>query len=79
MEIIWFEFIIYNIFQFEDYVLEKTLGTWFMLLPKKKEKDEKILEINQKILVSPYDIDDTLLDMLGFGCHQNYKIYTRKR
>ena len=28
---------IYNIFQFEDYVLEKTLGTWFMLLPKKKK------------------------------------------
>ena len=26
---------IYNIFQFEDYVLETILGTWFMLLPKK--------------------------------------------
>ena len=67
---------IYNIFQFEDYVLEKTLGTWFMLLPKKKEIDEKFLEINQQRLVSPYDIHDTLLDM--FGYHQNKKIYSRK-
>ena len=69
---------IYNIFQFEDYVLEKTLGTWFMLLPKKKEIDEKFLEINQQRLVSPYDIHDTLLDMLGLGYSQNYKIYSRK-
>ena len=67
---------IYNIFQFEDYVLEKTLGTWFMLLPKKKEINEKYLEINQQRLVSPYDIHDTLLDM--FGYHQNNKIYSRK-
>ena len=67
---------IYNIFQFEDYVLEKTLGTWFMLLPKKKEIDEKFLEINQQRLVSPYDIHDTLLDM--FGYHQNNAIFSRK-
>ena len=67
---------IYNIFQFEDYVLEKTLGTWFMLLPKKKEIDERFLEINQQRLVSPYDIHDTLLDM--FGYHQNNKIFSRK-
>ena len=67
---------IYNIFQFEDYVLEKTLGTWFMLLPKKKEIDEKFLEINQQRLVSPYDIHDTLLDM--FGYHQNNTIFSRK-
>ena len=67
---------IYNIFQFEDYVLEKTLGTWFMLLPKKKEIDEKFLEINQQRLASPYDIHDTLLDM--FGYHQNNTIFSRK-
>jgi len=67
---------IYNIFQFEDYVLEKTLGTWFMLLPKRKDIDETYLEINQQRLVSPYDIHDTLLDM--FGYHQNSKIYSRK-
>ena len=63
----------YNILQVEDYVLEKTLCTWFMLLPKKKEIDEKFLEINQQRLVSPYDIHDTLLDM--FGYHQNNTIF----
>lgn len=68
---------IYNIFQFEDYVLEKTLGTWFMLLPKKREIDETFLEINQQRLVSPYDIHDTLLDIFGYH-HQNNKIFSRK-
>ena len=58
---------IYNIFQFEDYVLEKTLGTWFMLLPKKKEIDEKFLEINQQRLVSSYDITHNLLDIFGLN------------
>ena len=66
----------YNIFQSEDYVLEKTLGTWFMLLPKKKGIEEKFLEINQQRMVSPYDIHDTLLDM--FGYQPKDKAYSRK-
>ncbi len=66
----------YNIFQSEDYVLEKTLGTWFMLLPKKKGIEEKFLEINQQRMVSPYDIHDTLLDM--FGYQKKDKAYSRK-
>ena len=66
----------YNILQVEDYVLEKTLGTWFMLLPKIKNIDEKFLEINQQRMVSPYDIHDTLLDM--FGYHEKDNVYSRK-
>ena len=66
----------YNIFQVEDYVLEKTLGTWFMLLPKIKNIDETYLEINQQRMVSPYDIFDTLLDM--FGYHEKDKVHSRK-
>ena len=66
----------YNILQVEDYVLEKTLGTWFMILPKKMNIDEKNLEKNQQRLVSPYDIHDTLLDM--FGYHFEDKAYSRK-
>ena len=66
----------YNIFSVEDYVLEKTLGTWFMLLPKSKNIDEKYLEINQQKLVTPYDIHDTLLDI--FGYHQKDNVYSRK-
>ena len=68
----------YNILQVEDYVLEKTLGTWFMLLPKNKNIDETFLEINQQKLVSPYDIHDTLLDMFGYQKNDIDKAYSRK-
>lgn len=66
----------YNILQVEDFVLEKTLGSWFMLLPKMKNIDETYLEINQQRMVSPYDIHDTLLDM--FGYNKKDKAYSRK-
>ena len=66
----------YNILQVEDYVLEKTLGTWFMILPKKSNIDEKNLEKNQQRLVTPYDIHDTLIDI--FGYQLNDKVYSRK-
>ena len=66
----------YNILQVEDYVLEKTLGTWFMILPKKNNVNEKNLEINQQRLVTPYDIHDTLLDMFGYRFED--KVYSRK-
>ena len=66
----------YNILQVEDYVIEKTLGTWFMILPKKINVDEKYIEINQQRLVTPYDIHDTLLDMFGYKIKDN--VYSRK-
>ena len=66
----------YNILQVEDYVIEKTLGTWFMILPKKINVDEKYIEINQQRLVTPYDIHDTLLDMFGYKLKDN--VYSRK-
>ena len=66
----------YNILQVEDYVSEKTLGTWLMILPKKINVDEKNIEINQQRLVTPYDIHDTLLDMFGYKL--NDKVYSRK-
>ena len=66
----------YNILQVEDYVIEKTLGTWFMILPKKINIDEKFIEINQQRIVSPYDIHDTLLDMFGYKLEDN--VFSRK-
>ena len=66
----------YNVMQAEDYVLEKTLGTWFILLPKIKNIDESFLEKNQQKMVSPYDIHDTLLDMFGYQVKDN--VYSRK-
>ena len=66
----------YNILQVEDYVLEKTLGTWFMMLPKKRNIYEKNLENNQQRLVTPYDIYDTLLDIFGYQIKD--KVYSKK-
>ena len=66
----------YNILQVEDYVLEKTLGTWFMILPKKRNIYEKNLENNQQRLVTPYDIYDTLLDIFGYQIKD--KVYSKK-
>ena len=66
----------YNIFQVEEYVMEKTLGTWFLLLPKKSNIDETNLKYNQQRMVTPYDIHDTLLDMLGY--RYDSKIYSKK-
>ena len=66
----------YNILQVEDYVIEKTLGTWFMILPKKINIDEKFIEINQQRIVSPYDIHDTLLDIFGYKLEDN--VFSRK-
>ena len=66
----------YNILQVEDYVLEKTLGTWFMILPKKNNVNEFYLERNQQRLVTPYDIHDTLLDMFGYSLKDN--VFSRK-
>ena len=66
----------YNILQVEDYVIEKTLGTWFMILPKKINIDEKFIEINQQRIVSPYDIHDTLLDIFGYKLADN--VFSRK-
>ena len=68
---------IYNIFKFEDYVLEKTLVTWFMLLPQ-KEIDEKFLEINQQMLVSPYNIYDALLNIIVFDIIKIIKHFSEK-
>ena len=63
---------IYNIFQVEDYVIEKTLASWFMLLPKAEGINEKELIINQQRYVTPYDIHDTLLDIFGYDYKDGY-------
>ena len=64
----------YNIFQVEDFVLEKTLGSWFILLPKKGEIEKERLSLlkNQQRLVTPYDIHDTMLHLFGFEKGSQY-------
>lgn len=57
----------YNIFQVEDFVMEKTLASWFMILPNKETSEEiKNIVDNQQKMVTPYDIHDTMLYMIGF-------------
>ena len=64
----------YNIFQVEDFVLEKTLGSWFILFPKKGEIEKERLSLlkNQQRLVTPYDIHDTMLHLFGFEKGSQY-------
>jgi hypothetical protein len=59
----------YNIFNCEDFVLEKTLATLFMLLPKDKidDKLDEIIRKNEQTLVTPYDIHNTLLEILNIN------------
>ena len=65
----------YNIFQVEDFVMEKTLGTWLIILPKNSvnKKEDKILKNNQQNIVTPYDIHDTMLDIFKFEKNTKYK------
>jgi len=64
----------YNIFQVEDFVLEKTLGSWFILLPRKGEieKERNSLLRNQQRYVTPYDIHDSMLYLFGFEKGSEY-------
>ena len=57
----------YNLFNAEDYVIEKTLGTWIMLLPSEKLNQQEIeyLNENQQKYVTPYDIHSTFLYLLS--------------
>ena len=63
-----------EIFKFEDYMLEKSLPSWFMLLPKSNNKKVKeIIKSNQQIFVTAYDIHETLLDILNIEETSHYR------
>jgi hypothetical protein len=59
----------YNIYSCEDFVLEKTLASLFMLTPKNKLTKEmhQNLKHNEQIMVTPYDIHNTMLNILNMG------------
>ena len=59
---------LYNIINSEDFLYENVLGFLaFVLFDFKDEKGIQYLEKNQQILVSPYDIHDTLIDIIYNG------------
>ena len=63
-----------EIFKFEDYMIEKSLPTWLMLLPKSNNNTEiEIIKENQQKFVTAYDIHETLLDILNIGENSHYR------
>lgn len=61
----------YNLFNCEDFIKEKTLATWFLLLPKQEfDIYDKNLTENENTMVTPYDIFDTLISLID----ENYNI-----
>jgi hypothetical protein len=55
----------YNIFGCPDFNKEKTLASWYMLLPKELKDFEENIRYNENTMVTPYDIFDTLLSLIN--------------
>ena len=62
---------LYSIYNVDDFHREKTLGTLFMMLPKDKVTSEidNNLKANENVMVTPYDIFNTLVDLSGDKTH----------
>ena len=53
---------LYDIIFSQDRRIEKSLGTFFIIIPNKFKYNKNIVHINEQRLVTPYDIHDTILD-----------------
>jgi hypothetical protein len=62
----------YNIFNCEDFFLEKTLGTFFMLLPNEDRFNTTNLLHNEEVLVTPYDVYNTMMDLINMDRSSKY-------
>ena len=56
----------------DDFEMEKTLGTLFIMIPKieNKEEEDKIIDglyYNMQKLITPYDLFDTMVHMAYYG------------
>ena len=66
----------YRDIQADDFLFERTLAFWFIILHNFKNEEEiKNLEENQQTLLTPYDIFDTLSDII-FD-EENMNVHTR--
>ena len=81
----YFNYIYYYIFKSDDSLIERTYGTLFMILPSNKNKTiykdyyYKNIYINQQILISPFDIHDTLIHIIfGNNTSYNKEVYSHK-
>ena len=81
----YFNYIYYYIFKSDDSLIERTYGTLFMILPSNKKKKiywdyyNNNVYINQQILISPYDIHDTLIHIVfGNNTSFNREVYSHR-
>ena len=61
---------IYDIINFSEFELEKKMGTFILLLSKNSKKYQENLLKNQQIMVTPYDIYDTMIH-IAYGDNNN--------
>ena len=81
----YFNYVYYYIFKSDDSLIERSYATLFIILPNDKNVKNKIskeyynnINQNQQILMSPYDIHNTLIHIaLGNNTINNYRIYSR--
>ena len=67
---------LYRDLQADDFLFERTLAFWFVILHNFKNEEEiKNLEENQQTLLTPYDIFDTMSDII-FN-EENMDVHTR--
>ena len=81
----YFNYVYYYIFKSDDSIIERTYATLFIILPNDKNVKNKLnkdyynnINQNQQILMSPYDIHNTLIHIaIGNNTINNYRIYSR--
>ena len=80
----YFNYVYYYIFKSDDSLVERSYATLFIILPKDERIKNKISDEyydniynNQQILMSPYDIHNTLIHIAsGNNTLNNYEIYS---
>ena len=81
----YFNYVYYYILKSDDSMIERCYATLFIILPNGKNNSNKISDEyynnaynNQQILISPYDIHNTLIHIaLGEKTINNYEVHSR--
>ena len=82
----YFNYVYYYIFKSDDSLIERSYASLFIILPYDKNNKNKISDEfynnaynNQQILISPYDIHNTLIHIaLGNNTINNYEYHSRE-
>ena len=68
----------HDILFYEEKTIEKYLGLLILILPNKDEYNLENIIFNQQQMITPYDIHDTLLDMININKYAYKNIDTKK-